>query len=220
MNPRKMKIPVPRSTGTPTGSERKPAVFIPQESFDLDLITAAPKPREVDKSITLINQEEKASSVFLIRRGLVKLRAISPGGGELILGLRASGWYAGGASVISQTSSIYSVITLTPCTVSEIPAHLFRSALMDSAKLSRHFLDTVCNELTSIAAAQTHLMSSSPEERLMQFLRERSPDLRRQVLDPLPALKQIELAMLLGMTPEHLSRLFRRIAKQSQISHL
>jgi hypothetical protein len=56
-------------------------------------------------------------------------------------------------------------------------------------------------------------MSESAEQRLATYMRERSrqfPQLK--TVDTLPLLKQRELAQLLSITPEHLSRLLHKTA--------
>jgi CRP-like cAMP-binding protein len=108
------------------------------------------------------------------------------------------------------TASLYSVKTVTPCVFSMIAAEEFSTKLMQSARMMRHFMDTLCNELIS-QSAEAQLRLISAEQRLAQFMAERYiQNSQWQTLDPLPMLKQMELAQLLAITPEHLSRLLRK----------
>jgi CRP/FNR family transcriptional regulator len=78
--------------------------------------------------------------------------------------------------------------------------------------MMRHFVTTLCNELTSQASAQAQMMGGSAQDRLVHFMRERSAGHSQiKTLDALPLLKQMELAQLLSITPEHLSRLLQKI---------
>ena len=75
----------------------------------------------------------------------------------------------------------------------------------------QHFLSVLCAEVASQASLQVEVMSSSAEDRLEHFMCERTNSHpSRKTLDPLPWLKQMELAQLLAVTPEHLSRMMNR----------
>jgi hypothetical protein len=78
-------------------------------------------------------------------------------------------------------------------------------------------MDTLCNELIS-QSVEAQFRQNSAEQRLAQFIAERYIQHEQlRTMDPLPLLKQMELAQLLAITPEHLSRLLRRAAlSQSQ----
>jgi CRP-like cAMP-binding protein len=160
---------------------------------------------------SLIKQGSLVDSVCLLRGGLVKLVYGTPDGRETTLGLRSSGWCAGAVWVLTNRPSVYSVVAVTPCTVSVISAADFSLRLMQSSKLMRHFISTLCNESISQASSQAQIMGWPAEERLRRFMRERNTvHLRLKTMDPLPMLKQMELAQLLSITPEHLSRLMRK----------
>jgi CRP/FNR family transcriptional regulator len=187
--------------------------FAPIVSNAFEELKNIPDPTSIATGTMLIEQDTPADYVVLLRHGLVKLLYATPEGRETTLGLRTSGWYAGAASVLMNTPSVYSVVSVTPCTVSRIPAAEFSAALMQNARMMRHFLQTICNELISQSAAQAQVMSGSAEQRLTHFMRERTAAHERlKTLDALPHLKQMELAQLLAITPEHLSRLLHKSA--------
>jgi CRP/FNR family transcriptional regulator len=194
----------------PKGDASFPA-FAPIVSNAFEELKNLPEPTSITTGTMLIEQDTPADYVVLLRHGLVKLLYATPEGRETTLGLRTSGWYAGAASVLMNTASVYSVIAVTPCTVSRIPATEFSASLMQNARMMRHFLHTICNELISQSAAQAQVMSGSAEQRLTHFMRERTAAHDRlKTLDALPHLKQMELAQLLAITPEHLSRLLHK----------
>lgn len=193
----------------PTSSCSFPA-FAPIVSEAFEHLKGLPEPTRVEAGSCLLEQGQHVSSVYLIRHGLVKLVYITPEGRETVLGLRAAGWYGGAVSALMHAPSIYTVKTVTPCTFSKIAACEFPVKLMQSARMMHHFMDTLCNELIS-QSAEAQVKAGSAEQRLAQFLSERNtqhPQLK--TLDTLPLLKQMELAQLLAITPEHLSRLLHR----------
>lgn len=189
--------------------------FAPLVSDAFEHIKNLPPSTDVEAGCTLLCQSEPCESVHLILSGLVKLVSTHADGRDATLGLRASGWYSGASFALMRVPSIYSVVTMTPCSVIKVPAEQFSSLLMQSSKLMRHFTATVCSELITQSAAQVEVMTSSAEERLATFMRERAhDDPKCKVLDTLPYLRKGELAKLLSISPEHLSRLLHRSGPQ------
>jgi CRP-like cAMP-binding protein len=191
--------------------------YAPVISEAFETFQGLPRGTPIATGEVIVDQGQAPSSVYLLREGLVKLVHVNLDGRETMLGLRAAGWYAGAVSSLMHMPSTYSVKTVTSCVFSIIAAEDFSMKLSRSARMSRHFMDTLCNELIS-QSVEAQFRQNSAEQRLAQFIGER--DIQHQQLrtmDPLPLLKQMELAQLLAITPEHLSRLLRRAAlSQSQ----
>ncbi len=191
--------------------------FAPILSDAFENLKDLPEPVEVPPGTLMLEQGEICKTVWLIRDGLVRLSYVSPEGRETTLGLRAAGWFGGAACLVMHTPSVCSVKAVTPCVVSRISALDFNQRLTQNARLMRYFVSSLCLELIAQTSAQVRLMSDSAEQRLDSFMRERSvkhPQIR--TLDALPMLKQMELAQLLSITPEHLSRLLRRSHKSAE----
>jgi CRP-like cAMP-binding protein len=184
--------------------------FAPIVSDAFEHLKGLPPQIEVGSGSFLLEQGSRPTFVYLLRQGLVKLTNIASDGRETMLGLRSAGWYPGGVSALMLTPNLYSVKTLSPCVISRIPAEEFSLRLAQSARMMRHFLATLCNELIT-QSAEAQAMAEPAEERLAHFMRERNahnPNFK--TVDVLPHLKQMELAQLLAVTPEHLSRLLRK----------
>jgi CRP-like cAMP-binding protein len=194
-----------------THSTLKFPVFAPVVSDAFEDFKDLPRPTTFEAKRSLYQQGSEVHTVWLIRSGLVKLRYGTPGGRETTLGLRSAGWCAGAVWALSNRASIYSVETITPVTASGIPAAEFASRLAQSGRLMQHFLQALCQESISQAVSQAQIMSWTAEERLEQCLGERersAPGVKTVVI--FSVLKQAELAHLLSITPEHLSRLMHR----------
>ncbi len=193
--------------------------FAPISSEAFNNFSDLPGRFEIASGSRLIEQGITPKSVLLIFEGLVRLDYLGADGSETMLGLRTSGWYVGAASVMTNVPSVYSVTAVSPCSIAAIPAEEFSSKLMQNARLLRHFISTLCGELTSQGGVQAQLMSSTAEDRLTCFLREReSKYLRWTTFDPLPLLKQMELAQLLAIKPETLSRLIHKRLKSKTVA--
>jgi CRP-like cAMP-binding protein len=186
-------------------------VFAPVVSDAFECLKDLPRPTTFEAKRSLYEQGAEVHTVWLIRSGLVKLRYGTPGGRDTTLGLRSAGWCAGAVWALSGRASIYSVETITTCTASGIPAAEFASRLAQCEKLMQHFVQALCLESISQATSQAQIMSWTAEERLEQCLGERertAPGVK--TVDIFSVLKQAELAHLLSITPEHLSRLMHR----------
>jgi CRP-like cAMP-binding protein len=198
---------IPAEAGAPIMAP----VFAPALSSCIAFLGALPPARNVKALWTLIAQDELVKKVLLVQKGLVKLTHINSEGREALIGLRSDGWYAGSASVILNSPSVYSVSAASDCTVVEIAATDFLRYIHSSPEVLNHFILGLCREVISVSGLQIELMSSRAEDRLNLLLRERAAGfLTGGILDPLPLLKQMELAQLISISPEHLSRLQKK----------
>lgn len=192
-------------------------VFSPMISDGFARLSNLPDGTPVAPGTTLVHQSQRCAHVTLLLDGVVKLISVNGEGKQVTIGLRASGWYAGAAAVLMDTVSVYSVVAVTRCTVVQISAQDFYLRLIQSARMMRHFISAISSEMISISSAQVHMMGGSAEERLAQFLSERQgSNSNWRVLDTLPLLKQSELAQLLAISPEHLSRLLHREMRETR----
>ena len=167
-----------------------------------------PPATEVFKQGTL------ASVVYIIDFGMVKLTSIGIDGEESIVGLRYSGDLLGIASVILDGEYPVSCITLTSCRLRLMPASIFRQVLETNAHVLLYLLKGCSNEILN-QMSQLIDTSFSAQQRLKHLLAQFLQALDGQVLPQevrlhLP-LKHWELAQLVGITPQHLSRLLKQL---------
>jgi CRP/FNR family transcriptional regulator len=187
------------------------SVFAPALAHCGGFLGTLPKARCVKASTKLIEQGERVKKVQLLENGLVKLTNVNVEGHETLIGLRSDGWYAGSTSLLLDAPSVYSVYACTDCSIIEITVEEFFSCLNKSPAMMNHFILGLCREVVSYSALQVELVASKAEDRLNLLLRERAESsLTGKILDPLPLLKQMELAQLISVTPEHLCRLRQR----------
>ena len=185
--------------------------FTPVLSGCIHFLHKLPPIRSIPAGKLLVEQGTVASAIQLIETGLVKLVHLNACGRESTIGLRSEGWYAGYTSAFLKIPSSCSVRAVTDCRVVRIPATDFSRCLTQDSEMLGHFLAVLSVEVASQASLQVQVMSSSAEDRLEHFMRERmAHHPSRKTLDPLPVLKQMELAQLLAVTPEHLSRLMKK----------
>ena len=190
------------------GPEKNIPVFAPVADRNSATKTHASTFLEIEPGSILIDQWKTCDHVYLIRGGVVKLMYTSDNGSQVSLGLRSTGWYAGAASVLLDIPSFYSVLAVTDCTVTQIPAEQLFAYTTRNVKKLQHFTKSLCLDSILLAKLHAEINSSSAAERLELLMQERTTtDLEWKTMDPLPLLKQRELAQLLSCSPEHLSRL-------------
>jgi len=192
--------------------------FTPLLAGGAGFVDHLPPARFVPAGTLLVEQGGKSRAIYLIEEGLVKLTHLNICGRESTIGLRSEGWYAGATSALLNEASVYAVSTVTGCMVARLPVHDFRRYLNESHEMMDHFIAGLCFEVAAQASLQVELMVNSAEDRLDHFMLERTTEHpSRRTVDPLPVLKQMEVAQLLSITPEHLSRLLHK-KKQASMS--
>jgi CRP-like cAMP-binding protein len=187
------------------------AAFAPIPSTVSVTLDELPQPYIVRAGTVLLHQQSHPHSVFLISQGVAKLLFTAQDGIEFTIGLRTAGWYVGATFVFTETLSIYSVVLVTDCMVSEFPSRSFVESISKSPARMEHLLSTMCSESLSLASSQAMLMIGSAEDRLGSYLTERSLASDSTVPPGITySLQQKELAQLLAISPEHLSRLSKK----------
>lgn len=190
------------------GSQGIPA-FCPTIQSGGEHIHDLPVAEHVPAGVVLAKQGEKPSHVQLIRLGMVKLVYLDPKGQEFILGLRSEGWWTASTQVLLDVPNLYTVETLTPCSVSTIAADDFSQQLLKNPRMMWHYLSSMCREIAIQSKMHIMLQATSAENRLKQLIDEHDQSVWK-TLDPTAILRQADVAKLIAVTPEHLSRILHR----------
>ena len=164
----------------------------------------------------LLSQGFPAKNVVMIHSGLVKLVHAYPDGRSAIIGLRGRLSVIGIGSALLAAPQPLAVITVTTCALSFVPADEFALMVRQDETLAWQVHLQCARELHQEFARAASLACLSARERLASYLamlRAESPphdDIR------LP-LRDWELAQLLAVTPQYLSRLMQEVAAQGQV---
>ena len=167
----------------------------------------------VPRRKSLANQDELRSTVVVIETGIVKLVRVESDGSEYIAGLRSNGWLIDAASLILNRPLPFAAETVTPCSVYRISRDIFMGLLESNRALMWDLAQLVCREIQAEREQQFEFRGGSAQGRLHRLISELSETrVEGDPLDLLP-LKRLEIAQLLSITPEHLSRLLHIVSK-------
>ena len=163
----------------------------------------------------LVRQGCEPGDIFFIEDGLAKLVRIDGNGREQILGLRGPGWILGAAFVLVGRAHPASVVAVTACALRRLSREAFLELMAEQPALSWHVHLMHSREVLSQFHHMADLGVKTARQRLERVLR-RLVKVTNQNGDGkdvrlLSPLKRWELASLIAVTPEHLSRLLKQL---------
>ncbi len=187
----------------------------------LEEFTEFTPPQVYPSGTELFKQGSVPQEVWSINHGFVKLVFLHQDAKEMIVALRSAGWVLGAAAVVLANPSPVTATTLTPCGLQRISSGHFLRLLQTDLRFS-WYLSLVYSREVLEQIVRTAEQSMLParlrlEMLLGQFMSSlRSPDSKGGIRFELP-LRNWELAQLIGVTPEHLSRILRDLTKEGII---
>jgi CRP-like cAMP-binding protein len=195
----------------PSASAQTDGSFASRPRFPKQIVPGQRYPPGVE----ILRQGAVPEDVWILDEGVVKLVHIAEDGHEAVVGLRRVGWILGASAAIIARPNAVAAITLTACDVQRLDARTFLEMLVTDPQLSmwlhRIHSREVFDELTSLTQ-----VSMLPAKRrlqqvlgdLIEGLRTAGSNHRDRIALPL---SYRELAGLVAVTPEHLSRLFNQL---------
>jgi len=172
--------------------------------------------------IEIIKQADPSNAAYFIHEGIVKLSWIDLSGHEMITGLRYRGWIIGAPSVILKKSYSFTVTTLEKSVLRCISAKNFLHLVETHPEFATHMLRMLCQEYFTQGKKLGMLGCVSGRDRLKyllyQFIRDvyKQTKMHEKMKVHLP-LKHKELAQIIAVSPEHLSRLLKELEMQKVI---
>jgi CRP-like cAMP-binding protein len=167
--------------------------------------------------VQFVEQGSDSSEIYFVRRGIVKLQSIDRGGRETIVGLKSTGGLVGTDAAIMCKPHVVSAVTVTECSLQRFPTRQFCDLIRQHHDLSWYVHQISATELSRTTEALVEVKSYTANIRLKRLVLELVPELNEPGLHNaelrLP-FKHWEIAQMLGVTPEHLSRLLRRLEKE------
>jgi CRP-like cAMP-binding protein len=173
----------------------------------------------------VFHQDTPANAVYLIERGLVKLSWVGADGQEMILGLRRRHWVAGAPSALLESHFTFTATTLMRCSLRCISVKGFLRKVNAEPDFCRRLLRMLSEGILSQGMKVAALGCMPARDRLEGFLRELileqepaiGPAEQHKPMKLQIPLKLKELAQLIAIAPEYLSRLLRDLERQKII---
>ena len=162
-------------------------------------------------------EDNIAKVVYLIERGIVMLSRLEPDGRRRIVGIRGRDWLLAAPPVFLGIPYQFTGTTVTPCHLRPITAkcflHLLKTNESFSWEMHRLFSQEILRNLQKVVVT-----SMSADDRLKHFLcrliTEMTPvESKIQNYFKVP-LKHKELAEIVGVSPEHLSRVIKKMQQK------
>jgi CRP-like cAMP-binding protein len=168
----------------------------------------------------LFQQGDPLRDVYLLEKGLVKMTRGERNGQEVTVDVRFAGSLVGAVAAFAHEPAVLTALTVTPCEVYRLSVKDFLalaqsdlSFLSDlTERASRQRNELVVRQGQQLLSARTRLAIL-----LLQFARESGQERKGQLYLALPLAKQ-EIAGMLGITPQHLSKLLREMKGEGLIA--
>src|SRR5687768_5244165 len=195
--------------------------FAPFAAEDWEDIGGSAPSLSYPSATELFRQGALAREVYLIDGALVKLTRSEQDGCEMIVSLRFPGWDLGAASVIVHKPHPVTAVTSTSCHLRRIPSEVFNELLKKNSQLSWRLHLMHSYEVFHHVVRVTQIKCLPARQRLEQFLGQLISALgpsksQKEIRVQLP-LKHWEIAELIAVTPEHLSRMLNLMQREGVI---
>jgi CRP/FNR family transcriptional regulator, cyclic AMP receptor protein len=205
------------TTGSSNGSYAKNKVSF--ETFfakaDFDAYGWSP-PREYPALTAIIQQNTLAKAVYFVIYGLVKLSHTEPSGHEVIAALRRRYWIIGAPAVLLGKKYSFTATALIDCKLRYITSERFLNLIEANPEFSRHMLSMFSQEIFNYGKAFCNIGCLPAIDRLKRLLYElmleiNHPSIYEKQVELNVPLTHKELAQMIAVTPEHLSRLLKQL---------
>lgn len=168
-----------------------------------ELVSNHGRPLIIEAGEHVFLQGDRCSTVFLVRKGLLKAYYIRADGKEHIKSFQPEGSIIGSmVALIDQEPSTFSLVALEPSDLVSLPYAKLEAAAKESLELSNALISFLSAYGRRKERREYELLCLSPENRYLQLLTS-SPSLTERI-------SQAELASYIGVTPQALSRIKRR----------
>lgn len=181
-----------------------------------DALLAHAHVRAFERGTTIFLRGERATGIYIVLEGWVKLYRIAPSGTEAVVGVFTKGASFGEAVAFRHDIYPVSAEAVTDCTLLRIEADAFLRMIRDNPEIAVSILSATYLHLHGLVAQIEALKAQTGAQRVAEFLLELAPCKQGACDVTLPYDKAL-IAGRLGMKPESLSRAFGRLKDQGVV---
>lgn len=175
-----------------------------------ETVLASAHVRRFDRGATIFLQGERATAIYIVIDGWVKLYRIAPNGAEAVVGVFTKGRSFGEAVAFRHDLYPVAAEAVTDCTLIRIEADAFLRLIREEPEIAVSILSATFVHLHSLVGQVEALKAQTGAQRLAEFLLDLAPCAEGSCTVVLPYDKSL-IAGRLGMKPESLSRAFARL---------
>ena len=192
---------------------RKSVLFSSMPEALAESVLANARQREFDRGTTIFLQGERASAIYLVAEGWVKLYRIAPNGAEAVVSVFTKGASFGEAVAFRHDTYPVAAEAVTDCRLIRIEADAFLRSIRENPELAISILSATFAHLHALIAQVEALKAQTGAQRVAEFLLELSSCESGACEVTLPYDKVL-IAGRLGMKPESLIRAFARLREK------
>lgn len=177
-------------------------------------------PQHYAKGESIFREGETPQGVYFIQAGWVKVYTLDENGNEAVLRLASKNEFIGYVSLLKQWRFHASAVAITKAEVHFIPKRVFLELLQSDVKFANLVVQMLCDELTQSEQQIGDLLFKNVRQRLATFLLglEQASGFDTQHDDYRIRLPKKEIARVLGISPETLSRHLSKLTDKGLIS--
>lgn len=193
-------------------------VFQGMNKEELRTIQAVIKSSVYKKGDYIFREGERSESLFVVRKGLIKLTKLNDEGREQIIRLLFPGDFLGQFALLQNSNHYANAEALEQTTICSIEKHAFLTTLENNPTMALHFINALNNSLFFADEWMSLLSLMEVEKRLARVILlfiEKGKILDNQFTLPI---SKKDLASLIGTTPETLSRKLLLFVEQGLIA--
>lgn len=166
--------------------------------------------RRFDRGTTIFLQGERATAIYIVAEGWVKLFRIAQNGAEAVVGVFTKGRSFGEAIAFRNDAYPVAAEAVTDCTLIRIDAEAYLRQIRENPEFAISVLSATFVHLQSLVSQVEALKAQTGAQRVAEFLLALSPCAKGECEVVLPYDKVL-IAGRLGMKPESLSRAFAKL---------
>ncbi len=173
---------------------------------EAEIISSAFKEKQLKKKEYLLKKGDSSHYMRFISSGCLKVFSLDNDGNEGILQFGVNGWWVNDLyGYLTGQPSSYFIQAITNSTVLQVHKNVLDQLFNQIPSLDRFWRIKIQNAYIALQERTMNLMRESAEERYARFI--------SQYRDMEQSIPQYMIASYLGVTPEHLSAIRKKISK-------
>lgn len=176
----------------------------------MDLLLTTARVRRFERGATIFLQGERATAIYIVAEGWVKLYRLAPNGAEAVVGVFTQGRSFGEAVAFRNDAYPVAAEAVTDCQVIRIEAEAYLRQIRENPDFAVSVLSATFVHLQSLVSQVEALKAQTGAQRVAEFLLELAPCDAGSCDIILPYDKAL-IAGRLGIKPESLSRAFVKL---------